>query len=140
MFKNVFDIFLLFNTGYKVIFIHRTGSILPFTTGFRNHISKNVDNNFLSSLEVRKDGIFVKINSISDNDNMLKSELKCYNSCKKNNMILYYSYETVNEYLYLLELIGKRLGVYDERICFFLAAAVSDFYIPEDEVFFYFLV
>lgn len=43
-------------------------------------------------------------------------------------------FETVDEYLSLLRLVGEKLSVLDHKACFFLASAVSDFYIPFEEV------
>jgi hypothetical protein len=34
----------------------------------------------------------------------------------------------------LLESVAKKLSVLNERVMFYLAAAVSDFYIPDEEV------
>jgi hypothetical protein len=41
----------------------------------------------------------------------------------------------VDEYLYLLETIAVTLSsIFEARLCFYLAAAVSDFYIPYEKV------
>ena len=43
-------------------------------------------------------------------------------------------FETLEEYLQLLEAASRALSSLNERASFYLAAAVSDFYIPEDKV------
>lgn len=36
--------------GYRVIFLHRSGSVFPFTRSFRKSISPHIDGKFLSSI------------------------------------------------------------------------------------------
>ena len=43
--------------GYKVIFLYRIGSFMPFTRGFRKIVSTQIDMNLLSHLENKKQGI-----------------------------------------------------------------------------------
>ena len=116
--------------GYKVVFLYRKGSVYPFTTGLRSSASKYIDDKLLSNLEDRKQGIFLNVN----NGGRIKSELRCYNHCIKNKMLLSIPYETLQEYLTCLQFIAEELSYLKERVCFYLAAAVSDFYVPDDEV------
>jgi hypothetical protein len=55
---------------------------------------------------------------------------------KDTNRIISLSYETLTEYLKLLQEVAQAIHVskLGSRTCFFLAAAVSDFYIPLDKV------
>lgn len=41
--------------GYCVLYLHREGSIMPFTRSFRKSISFNIDNNLLDHLIVNSD-------------------------------------------------------------------------------------
>lgn len=64
----------------------------------------------------------------------IRTEIECYRAVKKH---LYYfpiHFETVDQYLLLLHMIAKQLKAVGPRACFYLAAAVSDFYIPADKV------
>ena len=66
---------------------------------------------------------------------LCKAEINCYNLAISSQRYLSISYETVDEYLYLLETIAVTLSsIFEARLCFYLAAAVSDFYIPYEKV------
>ena len=112
------------------MFLYRKGSVYPFTTGIRSSASRHIDNDLLSNLEDRKQGIFLNVN----NGGRIKSELRCYNHCIKNKMLLTIPFETLQEYLSSLQFLAEELSHLKERVCFYLAAAVSDFYVPEEEV------
>ena len=128
-----FTSFLLhYFLGYKVIFLYRIGSVFPFTTGLRKGISNQIDDKMLSNLEDKKQGIHVNVNNV--NNSRIKSELRCYNHSIKNNYLCSISFETIDEYLFLLQFISSEINYLKEKICFYLAAAVSDFYVPKEEV------
>ena len=113
-----------------MVLLYRKGSVYPFTTGIRLSASRYIDNDLLSNLEDRKQGIFLNVN----NGGRIKSELRCYNHCIKNKMLLTIPFETLQEYLSSLQFLAEELSDLKERVCFYLAAAVSDFYVPEEEV------
>ena len=120
------------NVGYKVIFLYRAESVFPFSTGLRKGTSGNFDEKLLSKFEDKKQGIYLNIDT--NNSSRMKSELRCYNHCIKNKMLLSISFTTINEYLFLLQFISEQINYLKEKVCFYLAAAVSDFYIPDEEV------
>ena len=64
----------------------------------------------------------------------LISEARSYQVAKAANYFLPIEFETLQEYLSLHELCGKKLGSLNEQASFYLAAAVSDFYIPDEKV------
>ena len=119
-------------SGYKVIFLYRTGSVFPFTTGIRTGLSSHIDDKMLSNLNDKKQGIHINVNNMSNS--RMKSELRCYNHSIKNNYLYSISFETIDEYLYLLKTIALEINYLKERVCLYLAAAVSDFYVPKEEV------
>ena len=43
-------------------------------------------------------------------------------------------FQTINEYLWLLKAVTKSMASLERRGMFYLAAAVSDFFLPEDRV------
>jgi phosphopantothenate-cysteine ligase len=45
-----------------------------------------------------------------------------------------FEFESIQEYLLLLETAATELAVIGNKACFFLAAAVSDFYVPASQV------
>ena len=59
-------------SGYRVVFLYRTGSIMPFTRGFRKNISSEVNFDLLSSLENKKQGVVLHL---GEEGARIKSEL-----------------------------------------------------------------
>lgn len=117
--------------GYKVIFLHRTGSIIPFTRGFRKTISSEIDFDLLASLENKKQELVLQL---GNEGARIKSELLCYQQAKKQKLLISFEFETVTDYLELLHVVAEELASLQEMACFYLAAAVSDFYVPKEEV------
>lgn len=69
----------------------------------------------------------------------VKTELECFELVKYDKYYFPVKYETVDQYLELLKLIAMSMSVVGPRGCFYLAAAVSDFYIPVDKVYDYYI-
>ena len=61
-------------------------------------------------------------------------DLWCYNCAMHNQRLLSLEFSTIQEYLALLEFTAKELNRFGSLVCFYLAAAVSDFYIPDEMV------
>ena len=123
------EIFL--NKGYRVIFVHREGSICPFTRSVRKNISQHIDNKFLSNLTTQGQNIILNNSEYNSN---ITIDIEHYKYFNDNKRIIHISFETVDEYMLLLESISLLLSPFGSRVCFYLAAAVSDFYIPFNEV------
>lgn len=121
-----------YRQGYKVIFLHRSGSIMPFTRGIRQSIAQTNDSSFVTLLKMHSDGT-IAVDCSQYND-AIKTDVFMFRSAQETNSILNLSFETVEEYLELLQLTAKELCTIGTKACFFLAAAVSDFYIPLDQV------
>lgn len=49
-------------------------------------------------------------------------------------MLLLLHFYTVSDYLYLLQQLGQLLRIVGPRAILYLAAAVSDFYLPESHL------
>lgn len=108
--------------GYACIFLHRQWSLEPYTRHYTH--SKNC---FLDLLEIMNDQtISVK----HDNFNEIKSVLEKYQNASKNNLLLKVHFNSVQEYLWLLKTITTKMDCLGKDAMFYLAAAVSDFYIP----------
>ncbi|GMM35372.1 phosphopantothenate--cysteine ligase [Saccharomycopsis crataegensis] len=123
------------NNGYLVIFLHREFSLLPFLNHFGNI-------NFLDLLQIENDGQKLgldknKVSKLNSDHNLLKV-LKNYKYHTANRNYLSISFTTINEYLFTLRAISEDLkNFYEEknfRILIYLAAAVSDFFIPQSEL------
>jgi phosphopantothenate-cysteine ligase len=60
--------------------------------------------------------------------------LEKYQRVRKEGTLLLLDFTTVKEYLFLLRDVTKILAPFNERVMFYLAAAVSDFYIPDSKI------
>lgn len=60
--------------------------------------------------------------------------LKAFNKAKAEGTILSVDFQTVNDYLWLLRAATSVMAPIGRRGMFYLAAAVSDFFLPEDRV------
>ncbi|KAI9348200.1 DNA/pantothenate metabolism flavoprotein [Obelidium mucronatum] len=108
--------------GYAVIFLHRQYSLLPYSRHYSH--SKNCFLDFM--VEDGKGGVSVAPQYTTT---MLKV-LEKYNTVKREGLLEMISFVDVNEYLFLLREITASLAKLEQRAMFYLAAAVSDFYIP----------
>ena len=117
--------------GYAVVFVHREGSSMPFTTAFRKHVAKAIDLSLIEKLHGHEDG--VRIEGIGGADE-LTSESECYRLCVANQAFLSISFVTVEHYLQCLQSTALSTAVLGCRVMFFLAAAVSDFYVPSEHL------
>jgi len=59
---------------------------------------------------------------------------KSYHEAIEQHQLITVDFTSLNEYLALLKLISKNLQKSGARAMLYLAAAVSDFYIPENEL------
>jgi hypothetical protein len=110
--------------GYAVLFLHRKSSKLPFTRAFSKTVTAlNIPTNHPLRIDA----------PIQETDIVLR-EVECARLASAKHFYLPVEFETLDQYLALLETIARRLGQWGPRVCFYLAAAVSDFYIPEEKV------
>ncbi|ESO01609.1 hypothetical protein HELRODRAFT_142989, partial [Helobdella robusta] len=108
--------------GYAVVFLHRRGSLQPYNRNFQHK-------NFLELFTT---------NDADDGDVKIKSEFKgllgmCfakYHLHVENKTLLNVEFTTLSDYLYLLKVTSEFLNECMESAMLYLAAAVSDFYIP----------
>ncbi|KAK5070975.1 Phosphopantothenate--cysteine ligase cab2 [Lithohypha guttulata] len=112
--------------GYAVIFLHREYSLLPYS----RHYSHST-NCFLDFMEGSAGGDVVVR---QEYQMKMKQVLEEYQYAKKNRLLLMLPYVTVNEYLFELRSLATLLQPVGSRALFYLAAAVSDFFIPRDRM------
>ena len=60
--------------------------------------------------------------------------LRKYTAAKKNNKLLVLPFTTITDYLWELKEIAMLMGPLGPRALFYLAAAVSDFFVPKDRM------
>jgi phosphopantothenate---cysteine ligase (ATP) len=111
--------------GYACIFLHRQWSLEPYTRHYTH--SKNC---FLDLLVQINDEICVK----KDHFEEISSVLHKYQTANVEQLLLKIDFTTVAEYLFLLKSITIEMSIMKENAMFYLAAAVSDFFIPEPKM------
>lgn len=112
--------------GYAVIFLHRQFSLLPYS----RHYSHST-NCFLDFMEEAEDGHVAVRQEYQDK---MRQVLEEYQYAKKHRLLLLLPFTTVTEYLFELRSLATLLQPLGGRALFYLAAAVSDFFIPRDRM------
>lgn len=69
-----------------------------------------------------------------DSVDVLAPVLAKYKIAQEANKILYINFTSVVDYMWLLRAACECLAAFDKRAVLYLAAAVSDFYIPSDKM------
>jgi phosphopantothenate---cysteine ligase (ATP) len=121
--------------GYAVIFMYRVGTKFPFSRAFGKTCSDRIDDKLLTkivtSTDERKDA---KLLLSKKGKFLVTKEAHLLRKSFAQQQLFVISFTTVQDYLTLLEEISIMLNPFGPRACFYLAAAVSDFYIPIDKV------
>lgn len=114
-----------------MIFMFRSKSLEPFTRHFSGQ-------QFLDMLEINDDGSGASkgptINVQPDSVDVLLPILQAYKSAQETNRLLYINFTTISDYLWLLRAACESLAPFRERALLYLAAAVSDFYVPANDM------
>ncbi|MCJ1362013.1 hypothetical protein MMC16_001115 [Acarospora aff. strigata] len=114
------------DAGYAVIFLHRQYSLLPYS----RHYSHST-NCFLDFMTEADDG---KVVVNDEYQEKMLDVLRKYNAAKKENLLLLLSFTTITEYLWDLRETATLMHPLGSRALFYLAAAVSDFFVPKDRM------
>ncbi|XP_070704805.1 phosphopantothenate--cysteine ligase [Pempheris klunzingeri] len=118
------------DSGYAVIFLHRHRSLYPYTRMFSTM-------NMLDALKFRSEGTSSNSGEVVVNQQVLPNidkVLKRYQEVKEGRLLLPIEFSTLSEYLHLLKAAAQALSTIGSKAMFYLAAAVSDFYIPASEM------
>ena len=129
--------------GYAVIFLHRQFSLLPFSRHYSH--STNCFLDFLSEWgrigEDDEDGAEGEVSgaAAATPDVVVKaryrqqmlSVLRKYRTAKEQNLLLLLPFTTVTSYLFTLRAIACEMQCLGNEALFYLAAAVSDFFVPQ---------
>ncbi|KAF8606272.1 phosphopantothenate-cysteine ligase [Ceratobasidium sp. AG-I] len=113
--------------GYAVIFLHRQFSLQPFS----RHYS-HTTNPFLDFLELHPstDGNQPNITVAPSKRAELAEVLAAYQEVQRARTLHSLTFVTVNDYLYLLRGISGAMSSIGRKGMYYLAAAVSDFFVP----------
>ncbi|KAI0701393.1 phosphopantothenate-cysteine ligase [Cytidiella melzeri] len=115
--------------GYAVIFMHRQFSLQPFS----RHYSHST-HPFLDFLDVDDSEIPTRIDVKNAERPQLISVLSQYKQVQKAGTLHTLTFVTVNDYLWLLRALSQELFVCGRSAMFYLAAAVSDFFLPRQKM------
>ena len=115
--------------GYAVIFMHRQFSLQPFS----RHYSHST-HPFLDFLDIDESEVPAKIDVRSSERPQLLSVLAQYKQVHKAGTLHTLTFVTVNDYLWLLRALSQELYVCGRNALFYLAAAVSDFFLPRQKM------
>lgn len=113
-------------TGYAVIFLHRQFSLLPYsrhyshaTDCFLDFLHEGADGNVVANEEYREKMLTV---------------LRKYHSAKAQKLLLTLPFTTINDYLFVLRAIAQLMRPLGPHGLLYLAAAVSDFFVPPERM------
>ncbi|KAK1371833.1 Phosphopantothenate--cysteine ligase 2 [Heracleum sosnowskyi] len=106
--------------GYSVIFLYRRGSYQPFCTSLPN-------DPLLECFELTDESCIQAYPSHTD---AVKKAIKEHQSAVKGGHLLKLPFTTIFEYLQILQLIATSMKTLGPYAMYYLAAAVSDFYVP----------
>ena len=130
------------HSGYAVIHLARGGCVQPFARHFCHGDGKKTLS--CSQLEFLSKAFCKDIFSVASNgkssSDMSQEALKAVEALQKfqlymaNDMLLTVQFETLGDYIHLLRELCMRLNVFGKHAVIFLAAAVSDFFIPESKM------
>ncbi|KAK3512648.1 hypothetical protein QTP70_020895, partial [Hemibagrus guttatus] len=114
--------------GYAVVFLHRHRSLYPYT---RLYTGVNLLD--CLTLDTVQEGAGLVTVDQRKLPNITKV-LKRYQEVKSAGLLLSVEFSTLSEYLHLLKAAAQALSSIGSKAMFYLAAAVSDFYIPASEM------
>ncbi|TFY73900.1 hypothetical protein EWM64_g10113 [Hericium alpestre] len=119
--------------GYAVVFMHRQFSLQPFS----RHYSHST-NPFLDLLDVDPQSSDSQsppnISVMPSKRAELLEVLQAYKSARALEQIHTLTFVTVNDYLWLLRAVSQELSVIGRQSLYYLAAAVSDFFLPRQKM------
>ncbi|CCG81274.1 putative Phosphopantothenate-cysteine ligase [Taphrina deformans PYCC 5710] len=112
--------------GYAVIFLHRQFSLQPYSRSFSHSTTSILDH-----LTTQQDG---SIGLEATYSAQIAPVWKRYERVKNEGTLFKLHFTTINEYLYLLKEIALMLRPQSSNVLFYLAAAVSDYVVPDSEL------
>ncbi len=124
---------------YAVIFLHRLHSLRPFSRHYSHSFNPFLDllsldpssSSASSSSSTSSSSSGPSITVRPEHATKLEPILRAYHQTQKEGTLLSIEFQTVNEYLWLLRAVTGCMAQLGRRGMFYLAAAVSDFFLPE---------
>ncbi|XP_067826671.1 phosphopantothenate--cysteine ligase [Heptranchias perlo] len=115
--------------GYAVVFLHRHRSLYPFS---RRYSGLNMLDALRAVPEVETTCWRVEADQAALPD--IVPVLQRYMAVREAGLLLPVEFSTLSDYLYLLRAAAQALNPIGPKAMFYLAAAVSDFFIPASEM------
>ncbi|TQS31414.1 hypothetical protein Golomagni_08303, partial [Golovinomyces magnicellulatus] len=112
--------------GYAVIFLHREFSLQPYSRHYTH--AKDC---FLDFLTEDDDG---RVGVRSSEGSRIRTVLGEYKRAKDSNLLLMLPFVTIGDYLHELRAIARLMKPLGHRALLYLAAAVSDFFVPPERM------
>ncbi|KAL3661347.1 hypothetical protein V7S43_013551 [Phytophthora oleae] len=126
--------------GYAVIYVHRPGSIAPFARHLQRATCSSLDVDFLQHVDVstrngnvHEQQIRVLVEDPTTKKNVVDAVNKL-RSVRATNTLLSLPFTSVDDYFFALRMVATCVAPWKDRALFLLAAAVSDFYIPQQDL------
>jgi phosphopantothenate-cysteine ligase len=119
--------------GYAVIFLHRQYSLLPYSRHYShstNCFLDFMDEAAAPNCDSDQGHVVVR----SEYQDEMRNVLRKYRYAKRNNLLLLLPFVTVTEYMFELRSLANLMKPLGANALFYLAAAVSDFFIPRDRM------
>ncbi|KAL8980169.1 MAG: hypothetical protein Q9177_005954 [Variospora cf. flavescens] len=112
--------------SYAVVFLHRQFSLLPYSRHYSH--STNCFLDFVTETERGE----VVVNA--EYQEKMRQVSRKYKAAKRSNTLLLLPFTTVTDYLWLLKEIAVLMRPLGSHALFYLASAVSDFFVPRDRM------
>lgn len=106
--------------GYAVIFLYRRGSCQPYCTYLQ-------EDSFLEYFDLSEDST---IQVRESHSTVIKKAIREYRAAVDHGLLLKLPFTTIFEYLQILQMVATSMSIFGSHGMFYLAAAVSDFYVP----------
>ncbi|KAG6377586.1 phosphopantothenate-cysteine ligase [Boletus reticuloceps] len=135
--------------GYAVIFMHRQFSLQPFSRNYSHSThpfldfleidaalpsSSTIDSAYPYSNDPSPSAAHPHITVKTSEKAALLSLLRAYKAVQAKGTLHTLTFVTVNDYLYLLRAISKEMKQLGPKAMYYLAAAVSDFFLPKQKM------
>ena len=129
----------LLDAGYAVIFLHREYSLLPFSR-FYSH-STNCFLDFMSfatssdtSTASAGSGTTERVVVRDEYQSQMREVLRRYKNAQSAGLLMLLPFITINDYLWNLREVARLMKPLGSGALFYLAAAVSDFFVPANRM------
>lgn len=114
------------DNGYTVILLVRDNAEKPFG----NMLASRKPWHDVAEWDATGDGDDKEVQIKSKYQEKISANFKRQQRAKKASRLLELEYSSIFEYMVLLHIVGNRLKKLGKSVLFYLAAAVSDFYVP----------